>query len=180
MKQSVLFLLTIIFILVASCNKAETDEINDNIIFKNFNKTIISQEQDSISGTCKSLIFEIRVDAQMEYSSTLKINDELICCDGYNSIITDSDTEIVIPLDEHINISQDANWIGIHDLSLDDFAGKGEKYIGYRSCFYPDGINNYHFGWIKIKLSANKDSLTIISRATNFTSNKTMQTGQIE
>ena len=180
MKQSALFLLVVIFTLVAGCNKAGTDELNDNIIFKDFNKTIVSPEQDSISGTCKHLIFEIMVNAQMEYSSTLKINDELICCDGYNSILTDSDTEKVVPLDEHINISQDANWTGIHDLSLNDFAGKGEKYIGYRSCFYPDGTSNYHFGWIKIKLSANKDTLTIISGATNYTNNKSMKTGQIE
>ena len=165
---------------MAGCNKAGTDELNDNIIFEDVNKTIVSPEQDSISGICKYLIFEIMPDDQMEYSSTLKINDDLICCDGYNSILTDSDTEKVVPLDEHINISQDANWSGIHDLSLNDFAGKGEKYIGYRSCFYPDGTNNYHFGWIKINLSANKDTLTIISRATNYTNNKAAHTGQIE
>ena len=180
MKQSTLFLLVIIFTTLASCNKAETDELNDNIIFKDFNKTIVSPEQDSISGTCKYLIFEIMVNAQMEYSSTLKINSEHILCDGYNSILTDSDTEEVIALDEHINISQDANWTRIHDLSLDNFAGKGEKYIGYRSCFFPEGTFNYHFGWIKIKLSANKDTLTIISGATNYTNNKEIQTGQIE
>jgi len=163
-----------------SCNKTEPDKTNDNIDFTTVNKTIVIQKNDSISGTCKDLIFEINSNKQIEFSSILKVNSNLIVCDGYNSIITNSYTEKVLLLNEEFEISETSNWTEIQNLSLDDFAGKGEKYIGYRACFFPSGVDNFNYGWIKIKLSINKDTLAIISRATNHTNYKSIKTGHTE
>lgn len=134
---------------------------------------------DSISGTCKDLIFEINSNNQIEFSSILRINSSHILCDGYNSIIANSNTENVLPLNVEFEISETSKWIRLQNLNLDDFAGKGEKYIGYRSCFFPEGIDNFNYGWIKINLSTNKDTLSIISRATNHTNYKSIKTGQL-
>ena len=179
MKRITILLLTIIFVGLISCKKTEP-ETKDDIDFKTLNKTIVIQQNDSISGTCKDLVFEIISDNQTNSSSILRINSVLIVCDGYNSILTNSDTEKVVPLNESFEISETSNWTGINDLSLDDFAGKGEKYIGYRSCFFPEGIDNFNYGWIKIRLSINRDTMTIISRATNHTNYKSIKTGQIK
>lgn len=178
MKQLTILLLTIIIVGSMSCKKTET--VNDDIDFKALNKTIVIQENDSISGTCKDLVFEVFSINQTDFSSTLKTNSEQIACDGYNNICTNSDTEKVVPLNGGFVISEMSHWTGVHDLSLDDFAGKGEKYIGYRSCFFPSGIDNFHYGWIKISLSINKDTLEIISRATNHANYKSIKTGQVK
>ena len=162
-----------------SCKKTESDKTNDDIYFKTLNKTIVKQGNDSISGTCKDLVFEVISNNQTDFSSILRINSALGECDGYNSILTNSDGEKVVPLNVDFEISETSNWNRIHDLSLDDFAGKGEKYIGYRSCFFPSGIDNFNYGWIKIRLSINKDTLAIISRATNHANYKSIKTGQI-
>ncbi|RLD87252.1 MAG: hypothetical protein DRJ02_06820 [Bacteroidetes bacterium] len=87
----------------------------------------------------KDLVFGIISNNQTGFSSILKINSVLIECDGYNSILTNSDTEKIVPLNEDFDISETSYWTRVHDLSLDDFAGKGEKYIGYRSCFFSSG-----------------------------------------
>ena len=74
----------------------------------------------------------------------------------FDEILVNSDTKNALPLDENQKISETDNWEKSHGINLDDFAGKGEKYIGYRNGFYPSGITNYYYGWIKIELSAIK------------------------
>ena len=180
MRQLPLFLFVIILVSLISCNKTESEKRNDIINFENINKSIVKYEFDSISGTCKNMIFEVISGNQMDFSAILRINSELILCDGYNSILTNSNTGKVVPLNEDFVISETSDWTGIHDLSLDDFAGEGEKYIGYRSCFFPSGIDNFNYGWVKIRLSINKDTLSIISRATNYSNYKSIKAGQIK
>jgi len=177
MKKNTILFLTIIFASTMSCKKTET--VNDDIDFKSLDKTIVIENNDSISGTCKDLIFTINSSNQIDFYSVLRINSSLIACDGYNSILTNPGTDEVSPLDEGFEISEASNWTGVQDLSLDDFAGIGEKYIGYRSCFYPEGVDNFNYGWIKIKLSENNDTLKIINRATNHTNYKSITAGQV-
>jgi len=164
-----------------SCDKTEPEIVIDDILFEQINKTILVHESDSRTGICKALIFEITSENQTEPSAILKINSntDLICCGGYNSVLTDSNAENVIPLNDSFDIAENLNWNGINDLNLDGFAGNGEKYIAYRVCYLPDGIEKFKFGWIKIRLSINKDTLTIISRATNQSNNLPIKTGQM-
>jgi hypothetical protein len=177
MKKTTIIILALIFASAMSCKKTETSD--DNIDFETLNKTIVGHNSDSISGTCKDLIFTINSNNQTDFYSVLGINSSLVEYDGYNSILTNPDNEKVFPLDEGLIISEASNWTGIQNLSLDDFAGAGEKYIGYRSCFYPEGIDNFNYGWIKVKLSENKDTLSIICRATNHANYQSITTGQV-
>ena len=163
-----------------SCGKDESENSKDVIVFENINKTVVSTQIDSIGGTCKDLRFEMIINDQMEHLAILNTNTSLIDCDGSNSIMADTASGKVLVLDEQASISTEGGWAGVRDLNLEDFAGLGEKYIGYRSCFFPEGVNQYRFGWVKIKLSPNKDTLTIISRADNQTINKSIMAGKME
>ena len=104
----------------------------------------------------------------------------MIDCDGFNNILVDSNTGNVLLLDESQKVSENDNWGSPNGICLDDFSGKGEKFIGYRAGFYPSGVTNYNYGWIKIELSSDKKTLRIIERATNYAENKFIKTGQIE
>lgn len=178
-KNELLTLLIILSLLFGfiGCQKNNT-EIQDDIIFKDISKLIIAPNNDSIKGVCRNLIFEIISENNIDFTTILTSNNNTIVCDGNNNIITIANTKKVSPLDKKIEILETSNWTTAHNLSLDDFAGKGEKFIGYRSCEYPNGENEYYYGWIKIRLSKNKDTLKIISRASNRTKGKLILTGQ--
>jgi hypothetical protein len=82
-------------------------------------------------------------------------------------------------LDSNVLIPQEGNWHGTSTgLSLDNFAGKGQKFLGYRAYYYPDGVIAFRNGWIKIELSPNHDTLKVMSRATNLSYNQPILTGQ--
>jgi len=168
-----------LFVSLFSCDKTENLP-EDNIIFKSINKTITELVNDSIDGTCKNLIFEIIELNQSQNTAIIRLNNEMIECDGFSNILANSNTGNALPLDENQKISEIDNWDNSNGICLDNFAGKGEKYIGYRSGFFPSGVTNYNYGWIKIDLSSDKKILKIINRATNYTENKYIKAGQTE
>jgi len=168
-----------LFVSSFSCDKTE-DLSEDHIVFKAINKTITELVNDSIDGTCKNLIFEITELNQSENTAKIRLNNEMIECDGFSNILVNPNTGNALPLDKDQRISETDNWGNSNGICLDDFAGKGETYIGYRSGFFPSGVTNYNYGWIKIDLSSDKKILKIISRATNYTENKYIKTGQTE
>ena len=183
MKNTILFSLIFILILIG-CKKDGTgvklgQPLADEIIFKQLSKTITISQKDSISGVCQELMFEITLNHPIEYDAVLSYNNEGICCDGFNSILTNPQTEAAVALDENIKISEDNHWYS-GELNLDHFAGLGEKYLGYRACFFPDGVMKYIYGWIKIELTSNGDTLKILSRAKNNTIYNPIKAGQIE
>gem|GEM_PF-3024239 len=180
MKWIAFIILPIIMFVLAGCDKSETNTPEDVIVYEEINKTIVLPGSDSITGTCYPLAFEFLEEEQSGFIPIINTHFNFLNCDGYNNIMADTLSRKVIVMDENTLISQDASWAGVQNLSLQDFAGKGEKYLGYRSCFFPEGVDQYRFGWIKIKLSSNNDTLTIISRADNRTNNKAIAAGQLE
>lgn len=172
-------IITSITMMVFSCNKPN-DVIQDNIIFYQINKTVTTSHPDSIDGTCKDLIFKVQVLNQSDNTAIISLNNEKISCDGFNNILADSNTGKVLILNENQKIYENGDWKSANGICLDEFAGKGEKFIGYRSGFYPSGVTNYNYGWIKIELSSDKKTLKIIERATNITENKPINAGQME
>jgi hypothetical protein len=176
LKSLALILLTIS---LTFCDKPESLP-DDNITYTLINKIITKSATDSVNGVCKNLIFEIKEINHSNSTAIIRLNNEVIECDGFNNIIVDSKTGNVLPLGEGQKVSENNNWSIITDLRLDDFAGKGEMYLGYRSGFYPSGEINYNYGWIKIELSSDTKILKIIEKATNHTENKFIKTGQKE
>ena len=180
MKKVILGTTILLFTVLISCNKSTSTGESDEIIFEQINKTITFSNTDSISGTCKYLIFEVEMDREALYSANIKTNNVMIACDGSNNILVESPSENILSLDGNYEISQAADWDVVSKLNLDAFAGQGENFIGYRASFFPDGVTNYHYGWIKINLSENEDTLEIISRATNYTNNKLIFSRQLQ
>jgi hypothetical protein len=178
MKTKLLIYLFLVIVIILSCDKKDVTPLKDDIIFTEINKSVAYLEKDSISGYCKDLIFEIINNGQTGYSAILKQNEELTLCDGFNSILLDSQTGQVAVLNENKLISKEGHWGSVGDLNLDNFAGKGAKYIGYRPGFYPSGITYYRYGWIKVELTSNRDTLKVICRATNNTNDKSIKAGQ--
>lgn len=172
-------IITSITLMIFSCNKS-SDVIQDNIIFNQINKTVTASHPDSIDGACKNLIFKVQILNQSDNTVVIRTNKEGIFCDGFNNILADSNTGRVLTLNENQKISENGDWKSANGICLDEFAGKGEKFIGYRSGFYPSGVTNYNYGWIKIELSSDKKTLKIIERAMNYTENKSINTGQLK
>lgn len=176
MKNPIIIALIIIIAFTISCNKTETPDTTNDIRFTEINKTIYKLNYDSISGTCYDLVFEITENKQQIYTGILKEHHTLLCCDGGNQILTDHHGYIkVFNMDDQI--SHHSDWSYIQDLSLDNFAGKGEKYIAYRSHSFGDGNDHYHYGWIKIDLSEKQDTLKIINRASQKTESTLIHAG---
>ena len=182
MKKQILAYGIVLLSVFVSCRKSESTPDNtkpDNISFEQFNKTIIATAYDSIPGCCKYIIFNITGDLTNGYEAYLSSNSIPILCDGGNQFLVDEKTNQIKVLTENTKVSENGTWTHNTKLYLDQFAGQGEKYIGSRMLSYPSGEYIYHYGWIKIKLSANKDTLTILNRATNQTEFNNLLTGQI-
>lgn len=60
-------------------------------------------------------------------------------------------------------------------LTAGNFKGAGDKYLGFR---FPDG-NNYHYGWIKLYVSNQNDTLRLYSYAWHKEANTPILTGQL-
>jgi len=176
MQKGIIFIAITIIWTISACTKTD-DSPADDITYTKINKTITLSNADSIDGACKKLIFEIIKTRQAEKTSIIKVNKESLVCDAFSNIVTIPGNNSASVLNENQEISDNDNWKSVNGICLDEFAGKGEKYIGFREGFYPSGVTNYHYGWIRIELSADKSILKIIDRATNNTENKFIKAG---
>ncbi len=164
---------------LTACRKSDNTK-PDNIRFEQVNKTIIASGSDSISGACKDLVFHITGNLTNGFQAYISSNSIPILCDGGNQFLIDEKTNQIKALPENTEVSENGSWTNNTKLYLDQFTGQGEKYIGYRILSFPSGNNIYYYGWIKIELSANNESLTILNRATNQTEFNNLLTGQMK
>ncbi len=171
------FLCAIALLIFATVSCSKKDEKKDNIIFENIQQ-FINMPNNVIKDFDKKYLFKLIHTNNNSYSAIFTIKNSMIIGDAYASVIVKENTNTVMPLEKGFVVSESSNWLSIKDLNLECFAGKGEKFIGYQLCTYPQGEKDYNYGWIKIKLSVNKDTLWIINRATNNTQNKSILTGQ--
>jgi len=181
--KKLIFAYGMVFLSVfAACRKSDNTNNTkpDNIRFEQVNKTIIALQSDSISGACTDLVFNITGNLTDGFQAYISLNSIPILCDGGNQLLVDEKTNQIKVLPENTKVSENGSWTNNTKLYLDQFTGQGEKYIGYRILSFPDGNNIYYYGWIKIELSANNESLTILNRATNLTEFNSLSTGQMK
>lgn len=179
MKQWILSGLCLLFLVTAACTKSD-DNPDAVIDLKNIDKTITFTHQDSIEGTCKYTRFKIMMTEFGNHSPQVDINLPApdLMCDGFNSILADPVTSLVLVMKEGNPIYKHEAWISKNNLRLDNFAGRGEKFIGYRDVFFPTGEFQYRYGWIKVYVSADMDTIRIINMATNTTTGQMILAGQ--
>ncbi|MDD4209713.1 MAG: hypothetical protein PHI52_05170 [Bacteroidales bacterium] len=98
--------------------------------------------------------------------------------DSYDFLINNNQ---FVLLNEGDTISSKRYFSSKDTVYLDNFAGKGKKYIGYMMQNYISGGSIYHcYGWIKVSLSADKKLLHIIGRAINESKENAILAGQME
>jgi len=173
MKKYFFLIIVILIFLQYKCKKSTSNSEPDNIHSWNINKSLVNKSVDTIDLT----VYEIY---KMNDSFVAKLSFPRIICDCSLSYLTDSKNGNILALKENETISENNNWdVNLsNNFNLYNFKGKRELYIGYRNLYFPDGISHYCYGWIKICLSANCDTLRIIEAAINFTENGKIITGQ--
>jgi len=179
MKSLTLVFVVLIFVVFTACNKTGDECPASEIVVNQIGKTITVSHPDSISGICNAVVFVVTQIDNSKTSAYITITPYDICCDGYNQVIVNNNGNVAV-LKENQKIDDTSKWKDITRISLCDLAGKGEYYIGLRGVFYPGGVDNYKYRWLKIELSEEEDTLKIISSGTNQTENCCIKTGQIE
>ena len=179
MKNNSLILLFTLSAILMGCKKSDTAISTTSIVFEQINKTIVFPSSDTISGACRKLIFELATIPPNSGKVVITENKGIMECQAFNGFLVDTQNINVTVLNENVLVPQDGNWQENNtELILDSFAGKGQKFIGYRAYSFPDGVIAFRYGWIKIELAINRDTLKVISRATNFFYNQQILTGQ--
>lgn len=177
MKQPIFSILTLLILtFYSSCKKSETDA--DNISTYKINEVLYGESVDTINEL--STVFEIyKVGDSLRAKLCFPV--PLMISDGGCTYLKDSKTGNIIALKSGEIISDKENWndkIASSSFSLINFIGKSEMYIGTKGSVYLDGTMNIHYGWLKIYLSSNCDTLKIIDGATNLTNGNSINAGQ--
>ncbi len=179
MKNIVLILSIAPLFFLYTCKKDKHDAPKDNITYSSINKTIYAGQSIYLGGGCDSLLCTIDTTCENKLKQVkfFKLYDT--DCNG--------DSYFMISICDSVNfkrflkgdlIYSDADWC--NELFIDSLAGKGEIFIGRKNVFYPGGYNRYHYGWIRLVLSENKDELRIIDQAKNLTEGNPIKAGQTE
>lgn len=166
-------------IFLPSCkDKIELPE--DEIIYSEINKIVTVANSDSVITTRIALVFKIdtcKDNNNNKQVAVYRIVDSLAVGDGYEQIST-SDDKATYMFNKSDIIPGNNLWAD--DFAyLDNFAGKGEKFIGYRAVATYNGLM-YYYSWIKVELSADKSQLRIISMADNLVEGNPIKAGQVE
>ena len=176
MKNIIFLILTLLIALFFSCKKTEVH--SDKISTYEINEILLHESVDSVSEL--TTVFEIykvgdSLQARLIYPIPLLLRD------GGSTYLTDSKTGNIIALKAGETISDKNNWndtISSNSFSLNNFKGKGEMFIGTRHYSFLDGIVRINYGWLKIYLSSNCDTLKILDGAANMTLNNSIYAGQ--
>ncbi len=178
--KKVLIVASVLIALVLSSCKKESVLPKDDIYYTEINKTVTKGGVDSIPAVC-GCYYVIQIDttnALHQQVVMFNSSEEYVLCDAHDELaVWGNNVAHLFTMNE--SISSDAAW-SINAVYLDGFAGKGEQYIGYRLITFPSGEYEYYYGWIKIKLSEDKNTLQIIGKAVNHTDGNPIKAGQME
>ena len=185
MKTIQIIPLIISFVVIISSCEKKVEPINNEIVHKTISKTITNGQVDSVFSVFGYILFEINEIQEDENHVIIKTpyvspdieGNGIIKCITYDNSLDEVNT-----LEKDYIISNDENWSSMSDgLSLDYFAGKGQKIIGLRYSNSSNGPgHDLFFGWIKVELSENMQELVIIDNAKNLTVDISIKAGQIE
>lgn len=188
MKAKLLIFAILVLALQIGCESGKEQDnvlVYDQISYREINKPMYGVTKDSVSIGCYSTIFEIQRNTNPASIDSFKIflkssNIILLGDCGIEYFVTSTNKLTCLFMGNAI--SQHSQWYSSENalFSLEDFKGKGEKYIGFRTSSISNYPNqkDYCYGWVCIELNAKSDSLKIIDFALNETKNKSIMTGQ--
>ena len=171
--KKLIYLIVLVFIITA-CEDRDHPK-PDYIVYTEINDTVNVSESDTLYN---DLIFNISNDSDGLHAYIINFDYTDMLGVFYYSFLIVDDKDAILILNKNDTINSSKEWkTGVKKLYLDQFAGKGEKYIGY--CDRTD-VPQYCYGWIKISLSTDKKTLLIISRAINKAKENAILAGQME
>jgi len=175
--KKIIYLIVLVFIITA-CEDRDHPK-PDYIMYYEINDTVTLSDNYNIyddfyfslgetnDGIIKSFMYYLCPDSGIIGNTT-----------SYDFLINNNQ---FVLLHEGDTISSKRYFSSKDTVYLDNFAGKGEKYIGYMMQNYISGGSIYHcYGWIKVSLSADKKLLHIIGRAINESKENAILAGQME
>ena len=179
MQKKIIYIF-ILFMLVY-CKKYEAPK--DEIINHYLNKSLVGISKDSINISCYPSIFAIERNSNTgkdSLSAFIKGLYDTANSDCFIQFAVENTGDFAKILAENTSISDSSIWGNkISAICLDHFKGKGINFIGYRcATITPDGIY-FRYGWLKIEINSNANSLKIYNWATNNTINRSILAGQM-
>ncbi len=181
MKKLLFISVLLSSLFLSACKEKDTPQPIDNISYHAIDKTIVAGQIDSLNTMGYSpLYFKIDTSNHAIHVYGYEKRDTVVySCDGFSASFVSVDKHHFQMLNKNETIDKSGFWGGAVDtLSLDDFAGKGKKYIGKLSVYYPSGVDEFYYGWVGIELSADKRELKIIDAASNRTMGRSIKAGQ--
>lgn len=177
MMKRIIFLV-FLFLLIFSNACKKDKKTSDNINHSMLEKVLIHESAD----TNYRVIFEIYKEGDSFITRLKYVHDHLLCDCG-QELLKDGNSGDILLFNLNDVISGQNNWgdtITSNSFSLKNFRGKGNKFIGFRNEYFPDGHLRYYYGWFQIVNSPNNDTLRIIDMAVNQTEGNSIKAGQKE
>jgi hypothetical protein len=185
MKLPKYFLSGLVLLFIFSCDKPVSTPVStDDIVYEQINDTIIGINKDTLNIFSSSAlaIFEVYQNgksSQIIYGAKIINKPTGFLCDCAHDFLCKSVKGSLNALNYNDFITGNAIW-GSKDssYSLADFIGKGERYLGFQCMYFPSGVSDYKYGWVRLYCSPKSDTLIIIDYALNRILNKGIKAGQ--
>ncbi len=166
--------------LSACKEKEDTPQPTDNISYHIKNKTLLAGETYTYRSGCFNYYFTIDTTNTNDiHVYGYSISEEGCIGDGSIRFLASVDSTHFKMLETNTIIGAAPDTWKIDTLYLDHFANKGKKYIGvvyHQGSSTPEDI--YHYGWVGVELSADKQTLKFIDAASNCTMGRPIKAGQ--
>lgn len=181
-----IFVLSIISVfLITSCKKdnddKNEDKSTDNIEVYDINENIGIDESLTVTQTCPDMVFSI--EGSLKQVLHCEMSGDPFGCDGGGLRVIVDENGDVKKMNEGDIISSSASYESVDkysNLSLENFSGQGEKYIGFASSqITSEGVTN-SYGWLKIELNGLASNLKIHAMAVNHVVGNPIKAGQSE
>ena len=185
---TVLALVALSSLMLTRCfkNDGNNPEVKaDNIFYQKINDTLVGIMKDTLDIFSNSAhsIFEIyRASKSVQSTFAVQIYNKPtgVLCNCGHDFLCRSAKGFLYPVNYGDFITGNGLW-GSSDSTyrLNDFTGKGEKYMGLQQISFPFGFTDYCYGWVKLYCSSRNDTLIIIDYAINRTKNNGIKAGQM-
>lgn len=151
----------------------------NNIYYQVVNRTLINNEQDTLLGNCNPYIIALIPSTK---SAILYHFGTLLGSTCESSIVVNSSTPPSALLTVNTLISSNSTFNTLDTISLNDFMGKGNMYIGIMQSIYDESgsslILDKYYSWVEINYNTGGDTLKVISFAENNNVGNAIKAGQ--
>jgi hypothetical protein len=164
---------------LSSCRK---DTNPDLIDYSELNHLLIAPGSDTLFKHIFELLPNRNPDSvENPYNAILRFYYSDMLDDIGCQFLKTTETGNALILLDGAEISGGKKWdISFPEGSLLVTRGAGPQFLGFRFIFSSSWPPEYHYGWLRLQLSAAGDTLRLIDFATNATAGKGIRAGQMD